>query len=203
MSPDNPYPSGQAWIFDGPVRSAMHRLGELWRHQADGFLLEHRATDICVQAVMRIRLSLPVDSQALASIGGAGPGDPYLLPTLMAATVLRDIGMNDTNLGPQTPLAVFREAVERFHPRLAWLSVSVEQVAEAIRPELVSFADDLSRRNASLVIGGQAVGKLADLRHPNLAIGHSMAELSAFARGLLASLQPQQESRAPDREESS
>jgi excisionase family DNA binding protein len=191
-----------AWIFDGPVRNAMHRLGDLWRHQGDGILLEHRATDICVQAVMRIRLSLPVDSQAPASVGGAGPDDPYLLPTLMAATVLRDIGVNDMNLGPQTQLAVFREAVERFHPRLVWLSVSVEQVAEAIRPELIRLADELSRLNASLVIGGQAVGKLADLRHPNLTIGHSMAELSTFARGLLASVRPHQESPAQDRKES-
>ena len=191
-----------AWIFDGPVRSAMHRLGDLWRHQDDGILLEHRATDICVQAVMRIRLSLPVDSQAPASVGGAGPGDPYLLPTLMAATVLRDIGMNDTNLGPQTPLAVFQEAVERFHPRLVWLSVSVEQAAEALRPELVKLSEDLSAHGASLVIGGQAVGKLADLRHPNLTIGHSMAELSTFARGLLASVRPHQESPAQDRKES-
>jgi excisionase family DNA binding protein len=192
-----------AWIFDGPVRSAMHRLGELWKHQDDGILLEHRATDICVQAVMRIRLSLPVDSQAPGSVGGAGPGDPYLLPTFMAATVLRDVGMNDTNLGPRTPLAVFREAVGRFNPRLVWLSVSVEQAAEALRPELVKLSEDLSAHGASLVIGGQAVGKLADLRHPNLTIGHSMAELSTFARGLLASMRPRQEPLVQDRKGSS
>ena len=191
-----------AWVFDDPVRSAMHRLGELWKHQDDGILLEHRATDICVQAIMRIRLSLPIDSQAPASVGGAGPGDPYLLPTLMAATVLRDIGMNDTNLGPQTPLAVLREAVRRLNPRLVWLSVSVEQAAEVLRPELVKLSENLSAHGASMIIGGQAVGKLADLRHPNLTIGHSMAELSTFARGLLASVRPHQESPAQDTKES-
>lgn len=187
-----------AWIFDGPVRNAMHRMGDLWKHQGDGILLEHRATDICVQAVMRIRLSLPVELGAPTSVGGTGPGDPYLLPTLMAATVLRDIGMNDTNLGPETPLPVFLEAVEQFHPRLVWLSVSVEQVAETIRPELMGFADELARRHVSLAIGGQAMGRLRDLRHRNLTICHSMAELSAFARGLLASARASQEYKAQD-----
>ena len=187
-----PFLSGRplAWIFDGPVRNAMHRLGELWKHQGDGILLEHRATDICVQAVMRIRLSLPVQPNSPVSVGGGGAGDPYLLPVLMATTVLREVGMDDTNLGPQTPLSVFREAVDRFHPRVVWLSVSVEQAADSIRSELVKFADDLFAQNASLVVGGQAIGRLADLRHPNLTIGQSMAELSSFARGILAAVPP-------------
>ena len=102
---------------------------------------------------------------------------------------------------PQS-MAVFREAVGRFRPRLVWLSVSVEQAAEALRPELVKLSEDLSAHATSLVIGGQAVGRLADLRHPNLTIGHSMAELSTFARGLLASVRPHQESPAQDRKES-
>jgi methanogenic corrinoid protein MtbC1 len=181
-----------AWILDGPVCAAMHRMGELWKHRGDGILLEHRATDICVQAVMRIRLSLPADMDAPQAMGGAGPGDPYMLPTLMAATILRDLGMNDTNLGPETPLAVLRAAVDRFSPRLVWMSVSVEQVAEAIRPELLKFAEEMAVRNASLIIGGRAVEKLADLRHPNLTIGHSMSELSTFARGLLAPMRQHQ-----------
>src|SRR5688572_3769237 len=41
--------SGLAAIFDGPLGTAMHRVGELWEHGPAGILVEHRATDICVQ----------------------------------------------------------------------------------------------------------------------------------------------------------
>lgn len=176
-----------AWLFDGPVRTAMHRLGELWMHQGDGILLEHRATDICLQAVMRIRLSLPLNSQAPESVGGSPPGDPYMLPTLMAATVLREAGMRETNLGPQTPLNVLRSAVEKSRPRLCWVSVSVEKSARDIHAELVGFSEYLSARGVTLVVGGRAVEELADLQHPNLTVGQSMAELATFARGMMAS----------------
>jgi len=192
-----------ARLFDGPVRGAMQRIGELWKHQGDGILLEHRATDICVQAIMRILLSLPVESDAPVSVGGAGPEDPYLLPTLMTAALMRDLGMRHTSLGPQTPLAVYREAVMRFHPSLVCLSVSVDKVAEAIRPDLLEFADDLGEHSASLVIGGRAIGKLADLRHHNLTIAHSMAELATFTRGLLASLRAHKSSSIRNPKESS
>jgi excisionase family DNA binding protein len=37
---------------DGPILAAMTRLGELWRHDSQGIFLEHRATDLCVQAVV-------------------------------------------------------------------------------------------------------------------------------------------------------
>src|SRR5688500_2338784 len=44
-----------AAVLDGPVARAMHRLGELWKHDDRGILIEHRATDICVQAVNHLR----------------------------------------------------------------------------------------------------------------------------------------------------
>ena len=40
-------------LFDGPVRAAMHKVGDLWRHDPRGILVEHRATEICAAAVDR------------------------------------------------------------------------------------------------------------------------------------------------------
>lgn len=176
-----------AALFDGPVRGAMHRIGELWQHREDGIFLEHRATDLCVQAIVRLRASLPAPPPgAPAAVGGAGPADPYLLPTLMAATVLREAGYADVNLGPDTPLDTIRLAARRHQARLAWLSVSADGVADALRRDLLPLADALGHAGAALVIGGRAAPRLADLHHPALLPVGSMAELSAFARGLLA-----------------
>ena len=47
-----------AGIFDGPVRSAMHRIGELWQHDRRGILEEHRATSLCLRVLHQLRYSL-------------------------------------------------------------------------------------------------------------------------------------------------
>src|SRR6187549_491727 len=85
-------------LFDGPVRGAMSLVGELWKHEGRGILLEHRATDICLALVTSLRslLPSPPDAAPLA-IGGAPTGDPYQIPSLMAATVLAEAGVRDVN----------------------------------------------------------------------------------------------------------
>lgn len=51
------YLSGQsiAAIVDGPLRSAMTRLGEIWKHDDRGIFIEHRATDIIIQCLNLLR----------------------------------------------------------------------------------------------------------------------------------------------------
>ena len=44
-----------AEIVDGPLRGAMNRVGELWEHDREGIFFEHRATEIAIQSVMRLR----------------------------------------------------------------------------------------------------------------------------------------------------
>jgi excisionase family DNA binding protein len=77
-----------AAIIDGPLRTAMRRVGERWRHDPEGVLMEHRATDICAQWLHQLRARLPVDADAPVSVGGAPPGDPYVLPSLAVAAAL-------------------------------------------------------------------------------------------------------------------
>ena len=185
---EGPFLAGRpvAEIFDGPVRSAMSRVGELWQHSEEGIFLEHRATDICLQALLRIRVAIPAGSDdAPAAVGAAPAGDPYLLPSLMAATVLRDAGLRADNLGPNTPLEALRLAAEREKARLIWLSVSAEDAAEEISSELDEFAESAAARGTALVIGGRQMDVLRRGSRPIPVFVDSMAELAAFAKGLL------------------
>ena len=177
-----------AWIFDNPVRRCMHRLGELWRVRSDGIMIEHRATDICVQAVMRLRSILEIPRDTPIALGGAAPSDMYLLAPLMASTVLREAGMRDINLGPDTPVAAMREAVKANRPRLVWYSFSCPtSTANGMEQELPALAADLEKQNIPMIIGGRELGNLKNLRHRNIHIGQSMTELVTLTRGLLAS----------------
>lgn len=177
---------GIAALFDGPIRTVLARLGELWRHREDGILIEHRATDLCLQAIVRIRLSLhPLRDDAPTAVGGGAADDPYLLPTMMAAAVLQDVGVRAINLGPQTPCATLAAAVTEHDARLAWLSVSAAPAADALRETLPVLGEELADAPATLMVGGRATDRLEHRDGVDVTFGDTMSELSAFARGML------------------
>lgn len=192
-----------AEVFDGPMAFAMHRLGELWQHSPDGIMIEHRATEICIGALHHLRALLPpttpppsnsasappapTQQEAAVAIGGAGPDDPYQLPSLMASTVLLECGYRDVNLGANVPEETLLRAVKQHTPRpvLAWLSVSVAMERQA----LASYASRLStvchEIGAKLVVGGRGAGSLdlADIAHARSThLVSSMCEFASMAR---------------------
>src|SRR5688572_28631719 len=62
-------------IFDGPLRGALYQLGELWKHDERGILVEHRATEICLAMITSLRLLVPAPAaEPPLAIGGAPSG---------------------------------------------------------------------------------------------------------------------------------
>ncbi len=179
------YLAGQtvAAIADHQFAPAMWRIGDLWKHDRKGIYLEHRATSLALEAVNQLRAILPAAAEhAPLAMGAAPAGDPYVLPSLLAATVLASEGWRDTNLGADTPLDVLRLAAEAAHPRLVWLSVTTEQRGELVS-QMVALAEDLARHDTRLVIGGQHCPRCFACQ-PAICIAGSMSELAAYARGL-------------------
>ncbi len=177
-----------AEIVDGPLRQAMDRLGELWHDRGDeGIFWEHRATDLCIQCLNQLRAIVPLEPGAPTALGGAPGGDPYLLPSLAAATVLESLGYEATNLGPDTPLATLSAACDQERPDLVWLSVSVVREPGRLERDIRSLLERLSARGASLVVGGSQGSSLELRSHGSLLVGRSMAELEAFVKGLASS----------------
>lgn len=174
-----------AAICDGPMRYALERIGTLWHDDPAGITVEHRATDTCVRALAELRaLFTPAASDAPVAIGGAPSGDPYLLPSMMAAAVLADLGYRDHNLGANTPFEALTQAVDRYQPRVAWVAISVPDRDGQQRVRLADLAASLAARGAALVVGGRHAPSLP----PSSGVlrARSMAELTAFARGVRA-----------------
>ena len=173
-----------AAIFDGPLGRGMHRVGELWQHDARGILVEHRATDICIQAVAHLRQLLPpAAADAPVAVGGAPAGDPYLLPSLMAAAVLADAGYRETNYGAHTPLEGLAGAAAEQNATIVWLSVSTAGQEAELQRGVEQLAKRLQQHAATLVIGGRHAGSIQTRRLPNVHVLQTMAELAAFTRG--------------------
>ncbi len=173
-----------ARIVDGPLRAALARLGEEWRHHEPGIYHEHRATDIAIQAVARLRLLQQVPADAPRAVGGAPSGDPYILPSLCAAAVLESRGLAAVNLGPETPLGTLRLAVEELDARLVWLSVSSVADRGWLAQGVARLRSALAAREMPLVVGGSAAGRLGLVSDELTYVGSSMAELEALVLGL-------------------
>ncbi len=171
-----------AELADGPIREAMVALGELWHHDDGGVFVEHRGTEICLQAVAELRAMTPPNpSAAPVAIGGGPAGDPYLLATQLAAMVVTEAGLRAVNLGPDTPIIAFSHAVAEYRPRLVWMSISTA-LAPARARSLSRWLDTLPS-SIGIAIGGPQARTLANL--PERAVrATSMVELAATARRL-------------------
>ena len=172
-----------AAICDGPVRAALERIGTLWEHGVDGLVIEHRATDTCVRALAELRglFAAPEDG-ALVAVGGAPSGDPYLLPSMMAAAVLADLGFRDHNLGPNCPVEALASAAQTYNPRLVWLAMRLRPDNDFAIRAVTDLATQLATNGGTMVLGGH--GASAVPPHPGVLRVQNMAELAAFARGL-------------------
>lgn len=170
-------------LCDGPIRDAMHAIGELWKHEADGIFIEHRATDVCLQAMASLRASFEPPPNAPVAVGGAPEDDPYLLTSAMCALVLASEGLRAVNLGADTPAGALHRAVAHHRPRLVWISASSPVPLERAH-ELAAFLTSLPRGTVA-VVGGRHRASIAAAA-PTLRTAESMAELAALARSLAA-----------------
>jgi methanogenic corrinoid protein MtbC1 len=179
---------GIAALCDGPIRLAFERLGELWMQGPAGIVLEHRAVETAVQVLSGLRAAIPVArAGAPVAMGGAVGGDPYVLPSLAASLVLAEAGLAAVNLGPDVPAAALLAAVDRYRPLLVWRTMSAEVEPAAMREELSGIGDRAAACDGHVAVGGRTSEPVAPLRHERVQLLGSMAELGAFARGLLAS----------------
>jgi methanogenic corrinoid protein MtbC1 len=175
-----------AALCDGPLRQALHKIGELWLHQEWGIVVEHRATDACIRALNHLRLLQPIPpDDAPVAVGGAAEEDTYIIPSLMAAAVCAEVGFRDINLGPRTPLRVVRNAAERYGARLVWLSMSGHASVRPLLPNLLELTASLAAQGRQVVVGGRPLSQLAARETLGMHVAGSMTELAAFARGLL------------------
>ena len=168
-------------LSDGPIRDAMHALGELWHHSQQGIFVEHRGTDTCLQAVASLRTMIEPPANAPLALGAGPEDDPYILPSFLAAAVVAAAGLRAVNLGPDTPLVALQAAVQHHHPRLVWISASVpinSARAKSISRWLSSLAPSVTP-----VIGGR---HCAPLGGRGIVRVETMQELSQVTARIVA-----------------
>jgi MerR family transcriptional regulator, light-induced transcriptional regulator len=182
-----------ASLCDGPIRSSLARIGEIWTHRPDGMMIEHRAVDRTIQILNLLRSTLPTpEPRAPRAVGAALSGDPYAIPSLMSSLVFADAGFEDHNLGPDTPVEAILEAIGRLKPAVVWLSASVSGREPAPVVVAASVFEHAHSIGAKTIVGGRGFGEFnngseSPLAHPFIRVG-SMTELSQHAERIHAEL---------------
>src|SRR5205085_94663 len=107
-----------------------------------------------------------------------------LLANLLIELLLRDLGWDVINLGPNTPLPSFARALREFHPRLCWLSVSYLHDALGFPEQYRAAFAEAESLHVAVAVGGRAL--TADLRSglPYTTHGDGLAHLAAFVKML-------------------
>lgn len=174
-----------AEICDGPIRIAMGRIGAMFLHDEAGVFFEHRATEICIEALNRVRVMMDTTGSNYVAIGSAPAGDTHALPTLAAATVLESEGYHAVNLGPDTPVAAMVKAAETYRPRFVWVSLSwIDEPARSLAM-ILSLFERLSAIGTPLAIGGQALGALELPAGATIRLLDSMRALADYGRSFI------------------
>jgi methanogenic corrinoid protein MtbC1 len=175
-----------AALVDGPLRAAMQRIGELWRHGDQGILVEHRATEIVLETLAHLRNIIPpAGARGPVAIGGSPSNEFYAIPSLAASIVLAEAGFRDINYGPNTPPLLLAAAATQHDARLVWFSISTADRDRTLQRQLRALARRIAPRGATLVVGGNHAYPHVPRGEPNVVEMQSMAELSAFASGIV------------------
>ena len=178
-----------AQICDGPLRYAMQQIGAKWPEDPRSIFVEHRATNICVEALNHLRMHFrPSLSFDPVAVGGAPEGDPFIVPSLMANTALSDVGFRTVNLGPNTPLNVLAQSAQEMNAALVWIALTSPLPKASIQAELAGLVGELRATQTQIVIGGLAARRYEIPRDSHVHVFSSMGEMEGFAKGLQAVL---------------
>jgi excisionase family DNA binding protein len=172
-------------ILDRLLGPAMVRIGALWSAGSIDVYQEHLATRRAWWILVALRGLLPEPAaDARLALGATPAGDPSLLPSLMAELALVEAGWRTLNLGPDTPVASMRKAVETHRPRLLWISLTAHGVPSGFIEEYPALRDAARAVGAAVMVGGQGVTAQVQDALDASAFGTRVAHLKAFARDL-------------------
>ncbi len=180
---------GAVALADRLIRPTMERVGHGWMIGAWDIYEEHQASQVVTSALHRLiaEAARPRQGSRPLALGAAPESDPYILPVLLGELVLRQLGWDVKNLGPNLPLRSLAQATRDHRPRLIFLSSSHLADREGFLGDYAYFYEAASQVGSAIILGGRALDPDLRSRLVYASFGDRMAHLAEFARRLAPS----------------
>ncbi|VTR99872.1 B12-binding domain-containing protein [Tuwongella immobilis] len=188
------------FLADRIIGPAMAYVGHQWEAGQIGIMHEHRSTQACVGALYELRGMLrmqAVDANRPVAICGAPEHDHYTMPSLLAKLVLLDAGWNAINLGPNTPMSAFLDAMHLYKPTLIVVSISYLPDPHQFLQKYSEFYRQAEQLGIPVAVGGRGLTETLRVNMPYTTFGDGLTHLSAFARTLYRRPQRPRRGRPP------
>jgi len=156
---------GMVSVADELLAPTFHAIGELWE---------------CGRADV-----YPASDAPLA-MGGTSEGDHYQVANQLIEIIFREAGWRTISLGSGVPFSSLLSAIERYRPKVFWLSVSYVADEAAFLKQFQDFATAVPA-GTMLVVGGRCLTEALRRKMQFSAYCDSLRQLSMLARNLQAS----------------
>jgi len=175
---------GMVSVADELLAPTFHAIGELWECGRADVYQERRGCEICIRLIHELRrlVSEPTPDAPLA-MGGTSEHDHYQVANQLIEIIFREAGWRTISLGSAVPFSSMLSAIERYRPRVYWLSVSYIADEENFLKQFQDFATAIPT-GTMLVVGGRCLTESLRRRMQFAAYCDSLRQLSMLARSL-------------------
>jgi excisionase family DNA binding protein len=147
-----------ATIGEEMIRPAMREVGELWRTGKISVLDEHLAMLATIEALAALQATVEQKAEAeRLAIVGCAEGELHQLAAMLVRDLLEGEAWKVIYFGSPTPLFSFAEAVDRFKPQLACISITMADNIERARRDYEDLRRAAERQHTKIVLGGAAL----------------------------------------------
>jgi methanogenic corrinoid protein MtbC1 len=175
-----------ASVADDLMAPAFRVIGQMWQCGRADVYQERRGCEICIRLIHELRRLIPDPlNEAPLSMGGTSEGDNYQVANQLIEIIFREAGWRTISLGSGVPFSSMASAVEKYRPKVFWLSVSHIDSDEDFLSRFELFSKDLPQ-GTMLVVGGRCLSDAVRTKMQFSAYCDSMRQLSNLARTLIS-----------------
>jgi excisionase family DNA binding protein len=175
-----------ASVADELIAPTFGVIGELWQCGRADVYQERRGCEICVRLIHELRrlIADPLLEAPLA-MGGTSEGDNYQVANQLIEIIFREAGWRTISLGSGVPFSSMASAIQKYRPKVFWLSVSYIESDQDFLDRFDKFSTAIPQ-GTMLVVGGRSLSESLRKRMHFSAFCDSMRQLSNLAKTLVS-----------------